>query len=176
MPATAIGILIGWLTAAYTSEAAVRLLVGLIAVAFALDYWFRNSKEASPTAPSALSGRFWGAIGGFTSFVSHSGAPPIQIYLVPKRLENLLYAGTMAITFASINAMKLPFYFALGQFSSVNITTSLILMPLAPLSMIAGVYLVKRVPQGAFYKIITTCIFVIGLKLIYDGATHLLGQ
>ena len=173
VPATAVGIFVGWLTAAYTSEAAVRLIVGLIALAFVLDYWLRTSRQFAPRHQSDLIGRLCGAVGGFTSFVSHAGAPPIQIYLVPKQMENLRYAGTMAITFAAINAMKLPPYFALGQFSSDNLTTSLVLMPLAPLSMFAGIWLVQRIPQGPFYKIITGCILVIAIKLIYDGGSQL---
>jgi hypothetical protein len=30
-------------------------------------------------------GLFWGAVGGFISFVSYAGAPPVQVYLMPQR-------------------------------------------------------------------------------------------
>jgi hypothetical protein len=33
----------------------------------------------------------------------------------------------------------------------------------------AGVWLTRRVPQGPFYKILYGCLFVISVKLIWDG-------
>ncbi len=39
VPAAGLGILFGWLTAAFVSESHVRLIVGLVALAFTLDHW-----------------------------------------------------------------------------------------------------------------------------------------
>ena len=52
-------------------------------------------------------GILWGTLAGFTSFISHAGAPPFQIYVLPQRLPKLVFAGTSTILFATINAAKI---------------------------------------------------------------------
>jgi uncharacterized protein len=174
IPAAILGIFIGWLTAAYVSEAHVRLIVGLVALAFCLDYWFGRKPEGG-TGVSVPKGGFWGTIAGFTSFVSHAGGPPVQMYLLPQRLEPRLFVGTCVIFFACVNWIKVIPYAALGQFSAANLLTSLILSPLAPLSIFAGAWLVKKLKMDTFYRIAYFAIFAVALKLIWDGASAIFG-
>jgi uncharacterized protein len=71
LPAALLGIGIGALTAAITPEAAVRLIVGLVALGFFLRVILRQVAK-----PGRKAGWFWGAVAGFTSFVAHAGGPP----------------------------------------------------------------------------------------------------
>ena len=61
--------------------------------------------------------RLMGFASGFTSFISHAGAPPFQVYVMPQYLEPRIFAGTATIFFAAVNLFKLPGYFFLGQLS-----------------------------------------------------------
>lgn len=175
LPAAIVGIGIGWLTAELVSEAHVRLIVGLVAFAFALDHWL-GRRPQSPGRPGLVKGGFWGSIAGFTSFVSHTGAPPLQMALLPQRLPPPLYAGTAALFFAAVNLIKVIPYAALGQFGPGNLATSLVLAPLAPLSIYAGVKLVRTIAPDTFYRLAYLLIFLVSLKLIWDGATAVLGS
>jgi hypothetical protein len=85
LPAAILGIGVGWLTAAATPEALVRLIVGLVALAFVLRS-VRPSRAAVAPHPSRLSAWFWGSLAGFTSFVAHAGGPPYQVHALPLRL------------------------------------------------------------------------------------------
>ncbi len=174
LPAACIGIGIGWLTAEFVSSDHVRLIVGLIALLFTLDYWF-GWRAADDTEPNRMSGRIWGAVAGFTSFVSHAGGPPLQMYLLPQRLEPKLFAGTSAVFFAAVNWIKLVPYAALGQFDTTNLMTSLVLAPLAPVSIYAGVKLVEIVKADLFYRLTYIFVFVVSLKLIWDGLRAIAG-
>lgn len=174
-PATVIGIAIGWATAAYVSEAHVRLIVGIIACAFTLDYWFGLRPQTSGQAPNRVTGTLAATVAGFTSFVSHAGSPPVQMFLLPQRLPAMIYAGTMACLFGWINLVKVLPYFLLGQFSAENLSTTAVLLPLAPLAMLAGIWLVRRVPQEPFYRIAYGCLFAVSLKLIWDGGWEVFG-
>ncbi len=174
VPAACIGIAIGWLTAEFVSSDHVRLIVGLIALLFTLDYWF-GWRASGDTEPNRMSGRIWGAVAGFTSFVSHAGGPPLQMYLLPQRLEPKLFAGTSAVFFACVNWIKLVPYAALGQFDATNLMTSLVLAPLAPVSIYAGVKLVEIVKAELFYRLTYIFVFVVSLKLIWDGARAIAG-
>lgn len=177
IPASMLGIFIGWLTAAYVTESHVRLIVGVIALAFTLDHWFdlRGLRRNGATMPGKLSGLFWGATGGFTSFVSHAGGPPVAMYLLPLRMERTLFVGTNVMLFTVINMVKVLPYFMLGQFSTQNVSTTAVLLPLAPIFMLTGIRLVRLVPQEPFYRIAYGCLFVVSLKLIWDGLRFVIG-
>lgn len=169
LPAAILGIGVGWATAAYVSDAFVTLLVGVLSLLFVADYLRKRNASKAPADHDWRKGTVWGAIAGFTSFVSHTGGPPFQIYTVPLRMTPVLFAGTAVVFFAIVNAIKLIPYFLLGQFDTTNLTTSLLLLPLAPLATLTGVYLVRVINQDLFYKLIYVLMTVIGVKLVYDG-------
>lgn len=175
-PAAAIGVGAGWLMASRVDEQAVRLAVGLISVGFVVFMLLRDRlAKSAATQATVAPGLFWGAIAGFTSFINHVGAPPVMAYLLPQKLPPRLFAGTAAVFFAIVNLLKLWPYFALGQFSRDNLSASASLLPVAILSTFAGVWLVRRVSAARFYVAILTLTFIVGVKLIWDGAWGLWG-
>ncbi|SEA38270.1 hypothetical protein SAMN05428936_103241 [Pelagibacterium halotolerans] len=173
LPGAMVGTLIAFSLSAVVSEAMVRLAIGMIALAFVLDAWLPLRKKLEGLPPSRPWGTFWGSVAGFTSFVSHTGGPPVQIYMLPMRLPPALFAGTNAVFFAVVNASKIPFYFVLGQLSLANMQAALYLMPVAIIGMALGVFLVRRIDAGLFYRVAYILIFLLSLKLIYDGITGL---
>jgi uncharacterized membrane protein YfcA len=112
---------------------------------------------------------FWGTISGFTSFVSHAGAPPYQMYVLPQRLDKMIFAGTSTILFAIVNAVKLVPYWALGQLSVDNLEIAALLFPFGIAATFAGVRLVRILPEVLFYRLVRTALLLISLKLVYDG-------
>jgi uncharacterized membrane protein YfcA len=173
-PSAAIGVTLGWLLAARVSEDAVRLAIGLISMAFVVYMLIRDRLGRAPVEkPGVPSGVLWGSLSGFTSFVSHAGAPPFQVYVMPQYLEPRVFAGTATIFFAAVNLLKLPGYFLLGQLSPDNLVTSAWLLPVAVLSTFAGVWLVRRVSPERFYTAILALTFLIGVKLTYDAVRAL---
>ena len=170
-----IGIALATAFAAHVSDAAVLLFVGVIAAGFVLYSWFRRAVRGdAPQAPAPImSGLFWGACCGFTSFIANAGAPPFQVYVLPLRLKPQTYAGVQTMVFAAVNLIKLAAFFALGQVSFANVALSAKLFPVAIVSTLAGVWLVRRVQTTVFYKIIYALTLALGLKLIFDGARGL---
>ncbi|MEM1198148.1 MAG: sulfite exporter TauE/SafE family protein [Pseudomonadota bacterium] len=173
IPAAIVGIVLGWLTAAYVTDAHIRLIVGCVALAFSAGYFLGGAKSKEARPHSWPKGLFWGAVAGFTSFVSHAGGPPYQMYTLPLRMDSKLFAGTAIIFFAAVNLVKVVPYFYLGQFNAENLATSAILLPLAPLATLAGVKLVKITPQDTFYAITYSAVLIVSFKLIWDGLTGL---
>ena len=113
IPAGLLGVLIGWAIAARVSDGFVGLLVGVVGIAYCLNAWIRHRSAAEARPADVPRGVFWGTLAGFTSFVSHSGAPPFQMYVLPQKLEKLAFAGTATILFAIINLAKLVPYWEL---------------------------------------------------------------
>lgn len=169
IPGAMIGTAVGWLLSARVSEAVVGLAVGTISLIFVLDAWLPLRKKLEGIPPSRGWGTFWGGIAGFTSFISHTGGPPYQIYTVPLRLAPVIFAGTTAVFFATVNYVKLvPFYF-LGQLSVANLELSAALLPVGLFGMLAGVWLVRRVDARVFYQLAYVLILFLALDLIYEG-------
>ena len=61
----------------------------------------------------------------------------------------------------------------LGQFSTTHLAASAVLLPLAPVSTWLGARLVRVVAIETFYRISYTALFLIGLKLLWDGIVEL---
>lgn len=175
IPGAMVGTGIGWALSAVVSEAAVRLLIGLITLLFVLDAWLPLRKRLEGLPPSRPWGAFWGTLAGFTSFISHTGSPPIHIYVLPMRLEPVIFAGTNALIFGVINAAKIVPYHSLGQLSPANMQAALLLLPVCFLGVAVGVVTVRRLPAALFYRITYLAVFLLSLKLIYDGVAGLAG-
>lgn len=71
--------------------------------------------------------------------------------------------------FFVVNLVKLLPYAMLGQLDKTNLTIALFLIPLAPVGVLIGVWIVKRIDQTLFYRIMYGLIFSVGLKLLWDG-------
>ena len=166
-----VGIGIGWWTAAWVTEQEIRLIVGAISVLFALNYWFRHRLSQKPHGHNIAAGGFWGMVTGFTSFVSHAGGPPFQMYAVPLRLPPRIFMGTSVILFFVVNSVKTVPYFLLGQFDTTNLEISAILLPVSIPATFLGVWLVKVLDATVFYRAVYILIFVIGLYLVWEGLT-----
>ena len=167
------GIALGALTFRYFSDAWIRLILGAMSIAFVAQR-YRGRAAVRPAAPrSTPRGLFWSTLSGLTSFIAHAGGPPLSIYLLPQRLEKSLLVGTTVVFFAAVNAVKLVPYAWLGLFDARNLTTSAVLIPLAPVGIWMGVKLMRTLPEELFYRICYAILLVVGAKLVWDGATAL---
>lgn len=169
-----IGIGIGWTTAHYNNDDIVKLIVGFIGIWYTADLYFNRKKDSVAKPADIPRGFFWGTIAGFTSFVAHAGGIPFQMYVLPQRLSKMKYAGTSTITFAIINALKLPPYWMLGQINLISLEKCAYLAPMALFGAWAGFRLTKILPEKPFFKAVEIALLLISLKLIYDALTHML--
>jgi len=171
------GIALGAVFFASVPQDAVRLLIGIVALSF-VAFQIARERGWDPTGgrPTAASrGYFWGAVSGFTSFVTHAGGPPAAVHLLGRRLEKSLYQATTVIIFWWVNLVKLGPYLALGLLGAPQAGAALWLAPVAILGFLAGVWAHRRVDQGLFFKVIRVMLVITGGKLIWDGATGLIG-
>lgn len=175
LPGAAIGIAGGYVFAASVSPGGVMAAVGGISGLFgAYRLWTaraaRPADHPSGIAASGWAGALAGVVSGLTSQIAHAGGPPFQVWVLPRRLPPPMLAGTTAVFFAVVNWLKVPAYWALGQFTATNLRTAAVLMPVAIASTFAGVWLVRRIEAARFYTLIYVLMIVTGAKLVWDGA------
>ena len=175
LPGGLAGIGVGWLTAAMVSDAAVKLIVGVIAVAFVgrwlWQLWHRRPQSARPEDPPRAS--LWGGLAGYTSFVAHAGGPPFQVYTLPLGLDPRVLTGTSVAFFAIVNYVKLIPYAALGEFDANNLGASALLAPLAVAFTFVGAWIIRRMRAEVFYPLTYALTALVGLKLVWDGLAAL---
>jgi uncharacterized membrane protein YfcA len=169
LPGAAIGTIAGWVLWSFVSDAAVLLFVGLVTLLFILDAILPLRKKLEGLPPSRPWGVFWGGFAGFTSFISHTGGPPFQIYVLPQKLPPAIYSGTNAVFFAIVNSAKLIPYFFLGQLNVHNLQLSAMLAPVGVVGVLVGIFLVRRISMTLFYRVAYWLVFLLALKLVWDG-------
>lgn len=167
LPGMALGVGLGYALAAIVNETVVTGIIGLLAMLFGLyRLWLeRGGRIPLPSNSPLWVGSIFGVASGFASQIAHAGAPPFQMWVIPRHLPRDILVGTTAIAFAVMNWMKIPAYAALGQFTRENLQTSAFLMPVALASTAAGVVLVRKIDAARFYTLIYVLMVVLGLKL-----------
>lgn len=169
MVGATLGVGLGWATASVVPERAVTVLVGGIGLIFALSLLVRSKGPRLRKRAELAPGLFWSTVSGFTSFVSHAGAPPYQVFVLPIGLPKAVFAGTTTIVFAYVNALKLIPYALLGQLSPKNLQVAAVLIPAAVLAVFIGVRLVRILPEALFFRLISWALLLVSAKLIWDG-------
>ena len=168
IPFGLLGVLLGALLFRQLDARLVAAIVGVFTLLF-----LAQRLLFAPRAGSAPPPRWLGALltttSGFTSFLAHAGAPPISAYVIPLKLAPIVFAATMSYFFFIINLSKWVPYLWLGILEWQTFFTSLLLLPLAPIGVWAGVYIARRINPALFYRLVYAGMLLTGSKLIWDG-------
>nr|WP_315230189.1 sulfite exporter TauE/SafE family protein [uncultured Limnohabitans sp.] len=173
IPAGVGGVIVGWLTASMVSDVAVKLLIGFMGIGFCLNTWLKRKAQQAARPADVKKGVFWGLVAGFTSFISHAGAPPFQVYMLPQKLPKTEFAGTATILFAIINAAKIWPYQQLRPYDYDDLMSAAVLIPFALIGTVVGAYLTKKIADVWFYKLVQFGLFVVSVKLIVDAVSSI---
>ena len=122
--------------------------------------------------PGRIAGSFWGVLSGFTGTLAHAGGPPFAVYILAQTADKTLIVATSAVFFFVVNYVKLVPYYFIDQLNAGNLTTALLFAPLAPLGVLLGVWLHRRVSAQLFYRVSYALLFATGAKLFFDALTR----
>jgi uncharacterized membrane protein YfcA len=89
--------------------------------------------------------------------------------MIPQKLPPLIFTATMAVFFFAVNLSKWAPYAWLGLLDMRNMSTSLVLLPIAPLGVWVGVRIAHRIDPVMFYRVVYAGMLLTGLKLVWDG-------
>ena len=168
LPFGLLGIVIGALLFKSLDVHTVAGVVGVFTLLFLAQRLLFPPRPDSVPPPRWL-GAILTTTSGFTSFIAHAGGPPINAYMIPLRLPPIRFAATMAFFFFFINLSKWLPYAWLGLLDMRNLATSLVLLPLAPVGVLIGVRLARRIRPQLFYRLVYTGMFLTGIKLVWDA-------
>lgn len=171
IPAALLGIGLGTLLFGVLSDRMVKVVLGLIAIAFAADRLLRKRAPVARGGDTVPRRFAWlcGTTAGFTSTLAHAGGPPIMAYLLGRNLSKEAFVATSVFFFTAINLAKLPFYVGIGLFSRDTLLMSAMLIPLVPVGVWLGLRLLRRIPERPFFLFATWMLGLSGAKLLWDG-------
>jgi len=169
VPAGILGVLIGWATASFVSDRMVAVLIGLMGISFCLYTWTKKSNKTIAAPADIRKGLAWGTLSGFTSFVSHAGAPPFQIYVLPQQLPKMVFAGTTTIVFAAVNLAKVIPYASLHPYTASTLQISAFLLPVAAVGTVVGKKLIEGLSEKWFFLAVQIALFIISIKLVVSS-------
>lgn len=88
LPGMAMGVVLGYVFATSVDETVVTAFIGLLSLLFGLyRLWLeRGGKIPLPSNSPRWVGLLFGVGSGFASQIAHAGAPPFQMWVIPRQL------------------------------------------------------------------------------------------
>lgn len=174
IPAGLFGVILATFLAPYISTAFAELATGCVGLFYCAHTLRKKLRGQDAVVPFRLvPGVFWGALSGITSFISHTGAPPFQSFVLPQKLPKMEYAGTNTLVFAAINLFKLPAYASVGMMTSLHLPTLAAMAVVASVGAVLGRRLAQWLPEAVFMLVIQGLLFVVSVYLVVKGLIDL---
>lgn len=173
IPAMLFGVAVATVLTPYTPESLLLIVTGGIGLWYCLRTWLGRGL-AERTGARVAPGVCWGAIAGITSFITHSGGPPAQAYLLPQRLPKLQFAGTIAIAFAACNLAKLPAYWELGNLQGLDWQLTLALAATGIVGTRIGRAISVVLSETTYRRMIEVMLLLLSVTLLGKGGWMLM--
>lgn len=153
----------------------MRLEIGLESIFLVSLHWWRVYKGIQQKLmPEPWRSWVTGLFIGISTTLAHAAGPIMAAYLLPLRLERRVFVGTTAVFFFLANSSKIPFYYGVGQFDTVNWKQALMLAPLVLLGAGCGFMLIRKLTDQSFFRFVYVAVFVMGTYLVTDSVLSLL--
>jgi uncharacterized membrane protein YfcA len=169
LPPAFVGIVAGWLAMHWVTNDQLRRLIGLTVLAMLAIHFWRTRLHAEE-APVPAQWWFAGTLGfvaGVTTMMANAAGPVMVIYLLAMRLPKLAFVGTSAWFFFAVNWLKVPFSAQLALTTGESVKLGLLMLPLIAVGAVAGVFVVRRIPQKAFNSVIQLLAAAAAIKLLF---------
>jgi uncharacterized protein len=175
LPGLVVGLGIGWAMFEFVDHRFVNLAIAAVVLAFVAHWFLTRSRadEAAGMPPNAATGLAAGTISGFTTFISHSGGPPIMMYLLRRGLDKSVLAGTMIMFFLIANVLKMPpFAFQMVK-KPETMVQALVLAPVVPFGVWLGKLIHDRLDRNTIYLWSHILLIFVGGKMLFDAVRAL---
>ena len=161
IPSTIIGILTGVFIGDILSDEYFRFLLAFVIVSGAGIMIIKIN-----IIENKIFSIIVGFLGGFITMIGNAAGPVMSIYFLSMGFDKNKFIGTAAWFFLFVNLFKVPLHVFIWETIDLNILLfDMILFPLILFGALAGVWIVKKIPERP-YKIFVI-ISVILSTLIY---------
>jgi uncharacterized membrane protein YfcA len=169
LPITFVGIVTGYFALKVVSDEQLKPIIGVVVLGMlAINYW--RDRTGGENAP--IPTHFWfvaviGFLAGVTTMMANAAGPVMIIYLLAMRLPKVEFVGTGAWFFFVVNWLKVPFSATLDLMTAETVKLNLIMLPFIAAGAIAGILVLKRIPQKAFKVVVQVLAAAAAIKLLF---------
>lgn len=167
LPWAVVGIGIGYLILSKIDSRTLKPLIGIIVLAMLairLRSILKNDPEHLPdhwSFPALI-----GLLAGATTMMANAAGPVMVLYLLSMHLPKQKFIGTAAWFFFIVNWVKVPLMADLDMITIETLKMDAAVAPAVVVGAVAGIWLLKKIPQKQFN--------IIALILAAAAATKLL--
>lgn len=168
LPWAVVGVYLGYLAMDQVNDRQLGRIIGLIVlVILAFNAWRNRRAEEELKVPT----QWWfagavGLIAGVTTMMANAAGPIMMVYLLAMKLPKREFIGTGAWYFLFVNLLKVPFSYNLGLINTYSLRLDLYGAPFVALGAIAGILILKKIPQKRFTQVVQVFAALAAAKLL----------
>jgi len=169
LPAAFAGIVAGYFGLKVVNDQQLKPIIGgIVLVMLGVNYWWTRAKGQDAPVPT----QWWFVVGlgflaGVTTMMANAAGPVMIIYLLAMRLPKVEFVGTAAWFFFVINWLKVPFSANLELMTAESVKLDLTMLPFIAAGAVAGILVLKRIPQKAFTAVVQLLAAAAAIKLLF---------
>jgi uncharacterized membrane protein YfcA len=169
LPAAFAGIVVGYFGLKFVNDRQLKPIIGgIVLIMLGVNYWRTKVKGEDVPVPT----QWWfavalGFMAGITTMMANAAGPIMIIYLLAMRLPKVEFVGTAAWFFFVVNWLKVPFSANLDLMTAESVKLNLMVLPFIAIGAVAGIFLLKRIPQKAFNIIVQVLAAAAAIKLLF---------
>lgn len=122
------------------------------------------SAASRPISPVVTA--IFGVLSGMGTGMANAAGPILSLYLLIAGLPKLQFIATSSGFFFILNLLKVPLFASLGIITTQSLRIDLLALPSVLAGALLGFWLVKRIPQEVFNRIVVALAFVAAVKLL----------
>ncbi len=170
--ASAVAIPLGTLMILLISADAIRILIGMVIIPFAIILFLgwrlelRNERAASIPA---------GFISGLLNGSVTMSGPPLVIFLQNQGFGKDSFRANIAALFLANNLVTFVTFYLGGLFTVDSLKLSAMFLPAVAAGLGGGILLARRLPEGGFKKVALLLLIVAGISSLISGIIGLAG-
>jgi uncharacterized membrane protein YfcA len=170
LPWAAVGVFLGYLALGRVNDQQLKPIIGgIVLVMLALNFWRNYGKENRPVPTWWWFAALFGLLAGVTTMMANAAGPVMAIYLLAMRLSKNEFIGTGAWYFLLVNCFKVPFSRNLDLINPASIQLNLFLLPMIVIGALAGVRVLRRLPEKGFAAIVQILAAIGAAWLVVGG-------
>ena len=168
LPWAIVGIGIGYLVLSKIDSETLKPLIGAIVLAM-LGIRLRSILKSDPeNLPDHWSfAAVMGLLAGATTMMANAAGPVMVLYLLSMHFPKQKFIGTAAWFFFIVNWIKVPLMANLDMITAESLKMDAAVFPAVVAGAVAGIWLLKRIPQRLFNIIALVLAAAAAIKLFF---------
>lgn len=187
LPWVYVGVAVGAAALVFTAQSKsvkdpTDIVIGILVLVMVVLHLLRNALGDRLQPSSSLGVAGTGVAAGFATTVSNAAGPIMQMYMTAMDMSKEALMGTIAWYFFIVNVSKFPIYYALSHFypqkpivTADSLLFNLEIAPAIIVGVFVGKWLLPRISQKSFERVVILLSAIGALNLIFGGTVNLSG-